>query len=321
MIWQCIYLPSQQPVKFVPFRSIPTFNEFNEFHVFANGRVRSTHDDVHVFRFRDIGRQVIKEMPLFRQCYYQIGLMTQSAFRISYFEKEHDLHDAQCVVLFKPGQLISFQCDLNWEGYVLLIKEDLLQIHNGNSKLLRDFPFLSPTQDSLFFVGKPKYAELSEVFEKLLLEYARLPGSTSALSLIQLYSHILLHKINDLYVPQHMALNLDNPTVNTRSIEITHHFLYNLDRDIEHMKTVVEFARKLHITPKHLSEVVKTVSGLSPKDHINNKILSVTKTLLKHTNTSINQIAAQYNFKDPAHFANFFKQKTSLTPLEYRNGN
>ena len=304
----------------MPFRSIPTFNEFNEFHSAANGRVRSAHDEVHVFRFRDIGREVVKEMPLFRNCYYQIGLMTQSAFKISYFEKEHELHDAQCLVLFKPGQLISFQCDPNWDGYAMLIKEDVLQFHSGNSRLLRDFPFLAPSQDSLFFVNQPQYAELSEIFEKLLVEYGNLSRSTSALSLIQLYARILLHKINDLYTAQQVEPKLENLAANTRGLEITLDFLYNLDRDIERMKTVGDFARKLHVTPKHLAEVVKAASGLSPKDHISNKILSITKTLLKHTDTSINQIAAQYNFKDPAHFANFFKQKTNLTPLEYRNG-
>lgn len=316
----CLNLPFQHPVYFVPFRSIPTFNDFNEFHTAANGRVRSAHDDVHVFRFRDIGRQVVKEMPLFRQCYYQIGLMTQSAFKISFFETEHRLQEAQCLVLFKPGQLISFQCDPDWDGYVILIKEELLQFHHANAQLLRDFPFLAPSAESLFFVDALLYAELAEIFEKMLVEYAKLARSTSALSLIQLYARILLHKINDLYAEQHARTHLKNFAGNSRSLEITLDFLYNLDRDIETMKSVSEFARKLHVTPKHLAEVVKDVSGLSPKDHINHKLLSITKTLLKHTNTSISRIAAQYNFKDPAHFANFFKQHTNRSPLEYRNG-
>lgn len=303
----------------MPFRSIPTFTDFNEFHNAANGGVRSAHADVHVFRFRDLSKDVVKGMPLFRSCFYQIGLLTQSAFKISYFEKEHEVHDAQCLVLFKPGQLISFQCDPDWDGYAMLIKEEVLQFHSGNSKLLRDFPFLSPSRDSIFFVNKPQYAALSEIFEKLLLEYGNLARSVSALSLVQLYARILLYKINDLYTAQQVEPKLESLLTNTRGLEITLDFLFNLDRDIEHMKTVGDFARNLHLTPKHLAEVVKATSGLSPKDHINNKILSITKTLLKHTNTSINQIAAQYNFKDPAHFANFFKQKTNLTPLEYRN--
>lgn len=303
----------------MPFRSIPTFNEFNEFHNAANGGVHATHDAVHVFRFRDIGKRVVKKMPLFRQCFYQIGLMSPSTFKVSYFEKEHELQDAPCVVLFKPGQLISFQCDPDWDGYVISIKEDLLQFHNSNPKLLRDFPFLVPTEDSVFFVDRQQYREMADIFEKLLFEQGNIYRSTSALSLIQLYARILLHKINDLYAAQQAAPKPLNPLINTRSQEITLDFLYNLDRDIESMKSVSEFARNLHVSPKHLAEVVKSVSGLSPKDHINNKILSITKTLLKHTDTSINQIATQYNFKDPAHFTNFFKQKTDLTPLEYRN--
>lgn len=41
--------------------------------------------------------------------------------------------------------------------------------------------------------------------------------------------------------------------------------------------------------------------------------------MLRFSNHSVYKIAIAYNFKDQAHFTNFFKQRTRHSPLEYRN--
>ena len=65
--------------------SIHKFTEINQFHHAAQGGVHSKSDEVHVFRFRDIGRGVVKEMPLFRTTFYQVGLMSKTNFTMSVY--------------------------------------------------------------------------------------------------------------------------------------------------------------------------------------------------------------------------------------------
>ena len=87
------------------------FNEFNDFHKAANGNVRTNHPDVHIYRFADIGKDVVKNMPLFSTSFYQIGLMRKGNFKMSVSGSEYKLNNLCAVVLFKPGQLIQFQAD------------------------------------------------------------------------------------------------------------------------------------------------------------------------------------------------------------------
>jgi AraC-like DNA-binding protein len=74
----------------------------------------------------------------------------------------------------------------------------------------------------------------------------------------------------------------------------------------------------LFVTPKYLIEALKETIGASPKEYVDNRIIAETKTLLRYTNQSIYDIAMAYQFRDQAHFSNFFRQQTSMTPLEYR---
>jgi AraC family transcriptional regulator, transcriptional activator of pobA len=299
----------------MPFSSIHKFNEFNELHTAANGLVRSPHSDVHVFRFSELGNQVIGKMPLFRLSFYQIGLMSKADFKISFYDKEYRTEQTNALIVFKPGQLIQWQSDPNWEGYVVLFKEEFLGICQNNSNSRKDFSFLDPTKESFILVSDDEFATLSEVYEKMLYEYQK--PTLESLAVVSLYAQILFHKTQQIF-EQHVAETLDPVPTNSRKAQIAHQFKKLVNTELRSFKRVSDFADKLHISPKYLIESVSEVTGKSPKVIINERVISETKTMLRFTNHSISDIARAYNFTDQAHFANFFKQNTSFTPLELR---
>jgi AraC-like DNA-binding protein len=298
----------------MPFSSIHKFTDFNEFHHAANGLVRSAHDEVHVFRFKDIGNQVIRQMPLFRTSFYQIGLMRSSNFNINVYDKSYHLDKHCALVFFKPGQLLQFQSDPNWEGYVLMFKESFLSIKQDNPNAKKEFSLLDPTTDSFTLISPEKYQELSEIYEKLLYEYSNdLIGS---LPVIELYIHILFHKIERLCI---VNQETNDSKFSSRKAVITYQFKQLIQKNLRSSKNVTEYADMLHISPKYLIEAVTDVTNQSPKALINEQIVLETKTLLKYSDYPIGDIALAYQFTDQSHFANFFKKETALSPLEYRN--
>jgi AraC-like DNA-binding protein len=297
----------------MPFNSIHKFSEFNEFHQAANGLVRSVSQDVHVFRFQDIGKQVVGQMPLFRTSFYQIGLMRSTAFQISVYDKKYQLDQHCALVFFKPGQLIQFRSDPNWEGYVLMFKENFLTIKQENPNAKREFSLLDPTTDSFSPITAAQYEELSSIYEKLLYEYSNdLPHS---LPVIELYIHILFHKIERLCRP---AAGVDEGKFSSRKATITHLFKQLVQKNLRSSKNVSDYADMLHISPKYLIEAVSEVTQRSPKVLINEQIALEAKTLLMHSDYPVGDIATAYHFADQSHFANFFKKATAMTPLEYR---
>ena len=52
---------------------------------------------------------------------------------------------------------------------------------------------------------------------------------------------------------------------------------------------------------------------------IKGRIAEEAKILLKQTQWNVSEIAFTLGFDEVAHFSNFFKKQTSLSPLKYRN--
>lgn len=82
-----------------------------------------------------------------------------------------------------------------------------------------------------------------------------------------------------------------------------------------------EYAKKLHISTRTLTEVTKRHSGMSAGEYIRSKTIFEAQRLLCYTNNSIKEIAYTLKFDDVAYFSRFFKKYTKLSPLQYKEEN
>jgi len=96
-------------------------------------------------------------------------------------------------------------------------------------------------------------------------------------------------------------------------------FFQLLEENYQNNISVNEYASLLNITPNHLTQTVKQLSGKTSNDIIDEKQLLEIKRLLIHTNLGVSEIANQLNFADQSYFTKFFKKKTGLTPLRFRS--
>ncbi|KAA6301670.1 MAG: Arabinose operon regulatory protein [Candidatus Ordinivivax streblomastigis] len=78
------------------------------------------------------------------------------------------------------------------------------------------------------------------------------------------------------------------------------------------------YADKLHITPKHLSKVIKENSNMSAAAWIDNSVVLEAWAMLKSTNMTIQQISDELNFPSQSFFGKFFKRVGGMSPKEYR---
>lgn len=62
----------------------------------------------------------------------------------------------------------------------------------------------------------------------------------------------------------------------------------------------------------------KKIFNSTPIDFIRDYRLRQAKSMLKHTNNSLTQIATDCGFCDSAHFSRLFKEKYQVSPLKYR---
>ena len=80
------------------------------------------------------------------------------------------------------------------------------------------------------------------------------------------------------------------------------------------------YAAKLNLTPKYLSQVIKSATGKSASDWIDDFVILEAKALLKSTPMTIQQICYELNFPSQSFFGKYFKRRVGVSPKMYREG-
>lgn len=82
---------------------------------------------------------------------------------------------------------------------------------------------------------------------------------------------------------------------------------------------VQDYAAAAHVTPKHLSQTVKNLTGKTAKEVIQDRLVLEAQRLLLHTELSIKEIAYRTGFEEPLHFSSFFKKQVGVSPTAFRS--
>lgn len=110
-----------------------------------------------------------------------------------------------------------------------------------------------------------------------------------------------------------------------RGQEILSDFLRELDKHIDELSKgeaekafeVNDIAAVLHVHPTHLSNTINKLTGKSPCDIFEEKLLHVAKRMLMEPKRPISDIAHTLTY-DPSNFTKFFKHFEGITPKQFR---
>lgn len=104
----------------------------------------------------------------------------------------------------------------------------------------------------------------------------------------------------------------------TRQQEILGTFKKLVETNFQTLKKVNDYAALMHLSSKHLSEIIKTQSNKTALLHIHERILNEAEYLLTYSNASVSEIAFSLNYDNPSHFGRFFKSLKGITHLKYK---
>lgn len=105
---------------------------------------------------------------------------------------------------------------------------------------------------------------------------------------------------------------------NKRYEELSESFVLLLLNKFKEERSATYYANALFVTSKHLSSVLKKVTGKTINTWIDGAVILGAKSLLKSTNDTVLQISEALNFPSASYFGRYFKRMTNMTPLEYR---
>lgn len=109
-------------------------------------------------------------------------------------------------------------------------------------------------------------------------------------------------------------------TRRTRSEKIFTDFIKLVEQDFRFERHVEWYARALCISPKYLSEVVKSISHRTPSDWIDSYVTLELRVMLRNTTFSIKEISDQLSFPNQSFMGKYFKERVGMSPSDYRKG-
>lgn len=103
-----------------------------------------------------------------------------------------------------------------------------------------------------------------------------------------------------------------------RADRIYEEFMRALYRHFSEHRDVAFYADLQHLSQRHFSTVIKSISGVAPSDIIENLVTTEAKRLLSGGILSIKEVTAMLNFPSQSFFGKYFKRNTGISPTQYR---
>lgn len=234
-------------------------------------------------------------------------------------EGVHDVYLGADYRWLKPNDLVIVPENIVYasknvhscKGYCMHFKTEFIQPLLKNP-LAEEFPYLGMEAEHIINVSAEESELIQQSFRDIIKEYERFSPEKDYL--LRNFIHILLLRLREIYRPHAKKINESA----TRSMKIAGEFKRLVEKNFIEKREVNHYASLLHITPKHLSEVVKQHTGKSPRELINDMLLLEAKVLLGSTDLTVTEIAHRLCFSDQSHFGHFIKQHTGCSPVELR---
>jgi AraC family transcriptional regulator, transcriptional activator of pobA len=258
------------------------------------------------------------EMTYNRRLYYKISLIKGKNL-VEYADKT--------VMIEKQGILFAtpkipyryIPQNKKQAGYFCVFTKEFLS-KSKIGVLIDDLPIYKYNSDFVYQLNDAQYADAEQIFKKMDAELSS--DYAFKYDLLRNYVLELIH------TGQKLKPIESNQVSSNAGSRISSLFIELLERQfpIENMaqniqlKAPLEFANALGIHINHLNKVLKEATGKSTTEIIAGRIAEEAKILLKQTQWNISEIAYCLGFEEVAHFSNFFKKQTRLSPVKFRDG-
>ena len=112
-----------------------------------------------------------------------------------------------------------------------------------------------------------------------------------------------------------------NHSISERQTDIYIRLIELVGKYYDRHRSVAFYADQLCRSPKYLSSIVKSISGLTVQQHVFKAIVRRSILLMNNTDMSIKQISDSFHFPNPSSFGTFFKKHTGMSPRTFRQLN
>jgi len=246
--------------------------------------------------------------------FYKVSFKEDFTGHVKYGQGFYDFEEGGLAFL-APNQLLTMSTEESCyeDGYNLYFHADFIRNYQLG-KNINQYGFFAYTVNEALFVSDKEKKILVGLFDNIASE---------------LDNHIDNFSQDVLVSQIELLLNYSNRFYNRQFLtrKAVHHDLisqmdsYLEDRfttQNEGIPTVLEVSRHLHVSPRYLSDMLRTLTGQSAQQHIHDRLIEKAKNVLSSTRLTIAEVAYQLGFEHPQSFNKLFKRQTDLSPSAFR---
>lgn len=251
--------------------------------------------------------------------FYMISLKTGINGKLKYGQQEYDF-DEGTMFFISPNQVFRIEAasasHTKQSGWMLLIHPDFLW-NTPLAKTLKQYDFFDYSVSEALFLSKKEENAINGIIENIQQEYY---ANIDQFSQNIIISHIetLLNYSERFYERQFITRKIANHKILNRLEDLLNDHFSSNDLILKGLPAVQLIAHELHVSPNYLSRLLKTLTGQSTQQYIHDKLIEKAKEKLSTTDLSVSEIAYELGFEHPQSFTKLFKNKTDLSPLEFR---
>lgn len=294
-------------------QSLEDFYRYKMLDMPANVNAKLGHFDV--FRMHDYVGPGAKSLPYSRKDFYKVALII-GRNRYHFADK---VIDTEKYALMFANPLVPYMCDPleeEQDGYFAIFTEPFF--HQFTASRLAEYPIFKPGGSPVLALPADQVPAIRDIFEKMLAE--KESDYQYKLDLQRSYALELIHTGMKLQPqqPSNHTSNASSRIANLFEDLLERQFPIESMQQQVNFRTANDYALQLSIHVNHLNKALKDTKGKSTSELISERIVQEAKVLLKHTDWNVSEIGYCLGFQEPAHFNNFFKKKTQLTPRSFR---
>lgn len=248
---------------------------------------------------------------------YAIYLKENKGCKLSYGRTPYDF-DEMTVTSFAPGQVVHVEPnpEVPFATFTALVFHPDFLNRTSLGRNISRYEFFDYTSNEALHLSAQEVETFRGVLSMIEQELHH-PIDKHTRELIVSNIELLLNYLLRFYDRQFITREEINHSVVKKFLGLLDEYMEQ-KAELEGLPTVAYFADKCCLSNGYFGTLVKTETGRTAKDIINDRVLARAKQLLSHDTLTVAQVSARLGFEYPQHFVRFFKALTGKTPTQWR---
>lgn len=250
--------------------------------------------------------------------FYHISCKRSIGTKYKYGQGNYDFNDG-VMFFIAPNQVFGIEpiaeIATPKSGWMLILHPDFFW-NTSLAKNIKNYEFFDYAVNEALFLSEKEEATLKTIIQNIEHEYnSNLDKFSQNIIISQIET--LLNYSERFYQRQFITRKkLNHQILDQFEILIENYFNDEINFGLP---TVQYIANSLSISPTYLSSLLKSLTGQTTQQHIHEKLIEKAKEKLSTTDSTISEIAYELGFEHSQSFSKLFKNKTNLSPLEFRS--